>query len=372
MKILANPFVRQWEDTHSDVVSAVERVGQSGWYILGPEVGQFESDLATYAGVQHGIGCASGLDALEIGLRALGVKAGDRVLTTPLSAFATTLAVMRAGATPVFVDVDPSGLLDLDQAEAYFSAHADTRFCLPVHLFGHCLDLERLEAMRDRYELNVVEDCAQAIGAEWKGRRATSVGQVSGTSFYPTKNLGALGDGGAMLTNQGDLAEVGRSMRDYGQTTKYEHVRYGMNSRLDELHAAVMRTSTLPRLAGWTERRRTIARRYQSGLDHPDVRVVPKPVGSESVWHLFPVLVTAERRDGFMAHLTAAGVQAGIHYPKLIPEQGALEGYGNFHVEGALPMARRFAREEVSLPASPYLRDDEIDAVIAAVNAWKP
>src|SRR6266581_6477192 len=206
-----NDFRAQWKAVGTDVLAAVDRVGASGWYILGREVERFESALASVWGLPHAIGVGNGLDAIEIGLRCLGIRQGDRVLTTPLSAFATTLAVMRCGGVPVFVDTDASGLLDLDRCRDLLLRDRQIRFLVPVHLYGHCADLERLEALRDEFRLGIVEDCAQAIGARFKGRGVGTVGQVAAVSFYPTKNLGALGDGGAVLTADEAIARRARA-----------------------------------------------------------------------------------------------------------------------------------------------------------------
>jgi dTDP-3-amino-3,4,6-trideoxy-alpha-D-glucose transaminase len=369
--IPANPFDRQWAAIGPDVMQAVERVGASGRYVLGQEVESFERAFAAHSGVAHAVGCGSGLDAIEIGLRALGLAPGDRVLTTPLSAFATSLAILRAGGVPCFVDVDDSGLLDLDEAEKRLAQDSAIRFLVPVHLFGHALDLERLTELRDRFELRIVEDAAQAALARSGGRAVGSVGQAAAVSFYPTKNLGALGDGGCVLTDDRRIADDCRAIRDYGQSTKYVHDRLGMNSRLDELHAAVLSSAMLPRLSDWTTRRREIAARYVRGLAGAPVDVPPIPERSESVWHLFPVLVREGDRDDLLEHLGSNGVQAGIHYPRLISEQPALPVRPDRGV-GSLANARRFRANEVSLPIHPYLRDDEIDRVVALVREWKP
>jgi dTDP-3-amino-3,4,6-trideoxy-alpha-D-glucose transaminase len=364
-------FQRQWADTSEAVLSAVRKVGESGWYVLGREVSTFEERLAESLERRHVIGCASGLDAIEIALRALGIAPGQKVLTTPLSAFATALAVVRAGALPVFVDVDASGLIDLDLAEREFERDPDLRFFLPVHLYGQCLDLQRLEALQSRFGLRLVEDCAQAVCARSAGRVAGSVGQISATSFYPTKNLGALGDGGALFTSDDELARAARALRDYGQSAKYVHDALGLNSRLDELQAAILTHAYLPRLSAWTDRRRAIAARYREDLQNPLVEVLPAPANSESVWHLFPVLVPAAQRGAFLNYLKSAGILGSVHYPELINEQKALANVP-FEVRGELLQARAITQREVSLPIHPYLTDLEVARVIASVNAWRP
>ncbi|HTY79199.1 MAG TPA: DegT/DnrJ/EryC1/StrS family aminotransferase [Gemmatimonadales bacterium] len=365
-----NDFRAQWSVVRADVLAAAERVGASGRYILGPEVERFESALASTWGTAHAVGVGNGLDAIEIGLRALGIRPGDSVLTSPLSAFATTLAVMRCGGVPVFVDTDASGLLDLERCRELLSRDATIRFLVPVHLYGHCLDLERLEALRAEFDLRIVEDCAQAIGARFRGRAGGTVGQVAAVSFYPTKNLGALGDGGAVLTADSTLAGHARALRHYGQSATYVHDEAGLNSRLDELHAAVLCDAFLPRLAEWTARRAAIAARYRSGIRACAIRPVMVPDGSESVWHLFPVLCRPMHRDAFRAQLLRAGVSTGLHYPRLIPEQAALHDYGPYEVHGPLENARTLAEGEVSLPMHPFLTDESVDRVVAAVRAW--
>ncbi len=369
--ILLNNFKKQWEDIGPDVEAAVRRVGESGWYVLGSEVSGFEQALAGAWGLSHAVGVANGLDAIEIGLRALGLQPGEKVLTTPLSAFATTLAILRAGGVPVFVDTDAHGLLDLNQAEEVL-ASGKIRFMVPVHLYGHSMSLDRLDALKAKYGLRIVEDCAQAIGARWNGCPVGTVGQVAATSFYPTKNLGAMGDGGALLTDDAGLYEKARCLRDYGQTEKYVHGELGLNSRLDELQAALLRSAMLPRLPEWTARRREIAARYRAEIANEAIDLPEAPTGSESVWHLFPILARDER-DGLMAHLKAQDVLSAVHYPRLIPDQPALRSGGETpRVLGSLENARRFADFELSLPIHPYLTGEEIDRVIAACNSWKP
>jgi dTDP-3-amino-3,4,6-trideoxy-alpha-D-glucose transaminase len=368
--ILANDFRTQWAQLRGRILAAVERVGESGHLILGPEVRAFEAELARSWGLPLCVGCASGLDALEIALRCAGLKPGEAVLTTPLSAFATTLAVIRAGGAPCFVDVDAAGQLDLELAERVLESHPEIRFLVPVHLFGHALELRGLEELRDRFELRIVEDCAQAVGAKSRGAPVGSVGDLCATSFYPTKNLGCMGDGGAILTGSEELAARARCLRDYGQTTKYEHLHLGLNSRLDELQAAILRDGLLPRLEAFTGRRREIAQRYRAGIRNPNLEVPPAPAGSESVWHLFPVLVRGDR-SSFQAHLGSDGIGSGVHYPRLIPDQGALRGMDAARLLSPLSRAREFALREVSLPIHPFLTECEVERVVVSCNSWR-
>lgn len=364
-------FNAAWEQSREAYLAAVDRVGRSGWLILGSEVSTFEADLARFWGLEHAVGVASGLDALEIAFRALGARPGDRFLTTPLSAFATTLAILRVGGVPVFADVDASGLLDLDAAERVVAATGPVRFVVPVHLFGHACSLSRLQAFCLRHDAQLVEDCAQAIGARSEGHAVGTAGRVCATSFYPTKNLGAFGDGGALLTNSVTLRDEARALRDYGQTDKYVHTRLGMNSRLDELQAALLRSVQLPLLSAQTDRRRAIAARYLAGLSHPRLTIPPVPAGSDSVWHLFPVLVAGDR-ERFRAHLKSQGVATGLHYPLLIPHQQAMQEAGHaLAPAGAFPNAERFASDEVSLPLHPFMSEAECEHVVASCNSWE-
>jgi dTDP-4-amino-4,6-dideoxygalactose transaminase len=367
--VLANDFRRQWEDLRADCLTALDTVGRSGWYVLGEEVREFEKSLADWWGVGYSVGVASGLDAIEIGLRVLDCGAGDRVLTTPLTAFATTLAILKLGAVPVFVDVDERGLIDLERCRELLESRRDIRYFVPVHLYGHSLDLDALRELRESYGIKIVEDCAQSIGASFGGRPTGSAGDIAATSFYPTKNLGAMGDGGALLSNDAALRAQALALRDYGQSGKYRHELVGYNSRLDELQAAFLRRVSLPRLEGWTQRRREIARIYLEQIRHPEVKLAGAPEGSVSSWHLFPVWVKPEKREGFLNHLKAAGIGAGIHYPVTVGDQPALSGVP--HEFGDCSRARYLAATEVSLPIHPYLSPGEVDRVVKAVESWK-
>jgi len=368
-KILANDFRRQWQEIGGAVAAAVERTGASGWYILGPEVREFERALAAAWPVPFVVGTGNGLDALEIALRVLGCRRGDKVLTTPLSAFATTLAIVRAGGIPVFVDCDDRGLVRLDLAERVLERDPAIRFFVPVHLYGFPLDLDHLDHLRRRFGAYVVEDCAQSVLATWRGRATGSSGQMAATSFYPTKNLGALGDGGAVLTADPALAAEAAALRDYGQTAKYRHTRLGMNSRLDELHAAILREAILPRLADWTSRRRSIGAFYDQAIQNPAIRVPAPPAGADACRHLYPVFVEPEAKPRFIEHLRARGIAAGEHYPLCIFEQEAL-GEAPFEFGSPCDNALRLTRSEVSLPMHPFLTREETSAVAEACNTW--
>lgn len=371
--ILPNNFGLQWDAIRESVIDATERVGRSGRLILGTEVESFERELSNYWGISFAVGCANGLDAIEIGLRSLEIKPGQKVLTTPLSAFATTLAIFRSGGVPVFCDTDLSGLIDLELVEDVLESDPEIKFLVPVHLFGHALDLRELDRLNKQFELKIVEDCAQSIGSRSFGKPTGSIGHVAATSFYPTKNLGCYGDGGALLTNGELISERARSIRDYGQTEKYLHSLMGLNSRLDELQAAILRTALLPRLDLWTQKRRSIANRYLKELSHPEIVALPLPEGSDSCWHLFPIRVLSDR-NSFQVWLSKKGVYTGIHYPTLINEQPIFKNgiaSNQYEIKTSLVQAKLITQQEVSLPIHPFLTDSEVSQVIEACNSWR-
>ncbi len=361
--VAANDFARQWREIRADALAAVDRVGHSGWLVLGEEVRAFELELAAWWGVPHAVGVASGLDALEIALRCADLPQGARVITTPLTAFATTLAIVRAGAEPVWCDVDESGGLDLDQVDATLRADRSVRAVMPVHLYGHPIDPAGLERLAAEHDVVVIEDCAQSAGTERGGKPTGLAGIAAGTSLYPTKNLGAMGDGGVLLTSDEAVAERARRLRNYGQGAQYEHVELGLNSRLDELHAAILRSAMLPRLDRWLSRRTEIASRYIEALRESRLRPVVAADG-HSAHHLFPVQVLDLDPGAVREQIVQWGVAVGRHYPTVCPDQPAVQGIGT--VVGDLAIARRLAERELSLPIHPYLEDHEIEAVIEA------
>jgi dTDP-4-amino-4,6-dideoxygalactose transaminase len=362
--ILQNDFKRQWAEIGPAAMAAVERVGASGRYILGPEVERFEQALAGMWGLEQAVGVANGMDAIEIALRALDLQPGQKVLTTPFSAFATTLAILRAGGVPVFVDVDDNGNIDFEQCREVFSRDGSIRFFVPVHLYGSPLDLQKLAGLKQDFDLAIVEDCAQAIGAKHGGQNVGTVGQAAATSFYPTKNLGAFGDGGALLTNDPATASRARAFRNYGQSDRYLHDELGLNSRLDELHAAVLSDALLPNLERWTEARRQIAARYLSELQ--PIRTIKPAPSAEPVWHLFPIFVDAAERDNTRERLLGCGIASGVHYPRVIPEQPAMQLSVSYEVAVEPANARRLAASEISLPIHPFLGEDEVQMVITS------
>lgn len=363
MTIAANDFRREPEELLQAELAAVERVLRSGWWILGAEVEAFEQAWALHCGSSNAVGVANGLDAIEIGLRALGVGPGDEVITTPVTAYATTLAIQRCGAVPVFADIDPStGCLAADSVASCISA--STRAVLPVHLYGRAADLDALVDVCDAHGLALIEDCAQAHGARHRGRPVGSVGRCAAWSFYPTKNLGAIGDAGALTTADAEVAKAARCLRNYGQSDRYHHDLAGMNSRLDELQAALLRVR-LPWLDAWTSRRREIAARYRRGIDHPLLEPLSEEPDPDSHVHHLYVLRTPDR-DGVRSLLQQRGVSTLIHYPLPCTQQKALAEHRI--APGGIPHALEHCRTCFSLPIHPFLRDDEVSRVIDACN----
>jgi dTDP-3-amino-3,4,6-trideoxy-alpha-D-glucose transaminase len=346
----------------ADVRAAIERVVQRGWFVLGPEVEAFEAEFAQACGARYAVGVGTGTDAIALALRALGIGSGDEVITSPLSAAYSALAILMAGARPVFVDIDPVRLT-IDPARIEAAIGPRTRAILPVHLYGQPAAMQEIEQIAARHNLAVVEDCCQAHLATERGRPVGTIGAAGAFSFYPTKNLAALGDGGAIVTGDAALAAHLRRLRNGGQTDRYHHAEAGINSRLDEIQAAILR-ARLPRLAGWTARRRALAARYRSAIvPSPTTGVaVPPEMDPGHVYHLFVVLAAA--RSDVQARLAAAGVETLIHYPVPIPRQPALASSD----PADCPNAARACDEVLSLPLHPALADETVDAVAAALK----
>jgi dTDP-4-amino-4,6-dideoxygalactose transaminase len=347
----------------ADIRVGIDRVITRGWFILGPELDAFETEFAAAAGAAYAVGVGTGTDAIALTLRALDIGPGDEVITTPLSAAYSALAIMMAGATPVFADLDPDRLT-LDPARVEGVITNRTAAILPVHLYGQPADMTPLLAIAARHHLAIVEDACQAHLATSEGRPVGTMGVAGAFSFYPTKNLGALGDAGAIVTNDSALAARLKRLRNGGQTTRYHHEEFGVNSRLDEMQAAILR-ARLTRLAGWTTRRRALAARYRAALAGAPVTVPPE-CDPGHVYHLFPVRST--KRDAFQAHMKAAGIETLIHYPVAIPRQSAM----NAVPAAACPIAEHVCGEVVSLPLHPALSDATVDRVATVVHAFRP
>jgi dTDP-4-amino-4,6-dideoxygalactose transaminase len=349
-------------DDATDIRGAIDRVLASGWFVLGPEVEAFEDEFAAASDAARAVGVGNGTDAIALALRALGIGAGDEVITSALSAAYTALAIMMVGARPVFADIDPVRLT-VDPNRIADAIGPRTRAIVPVHLYGQPADMSVIAAIAVRHNLVVVEDCCQAHLATCSGTAIGTIGAAGAFSFYPTKNLGALGDGGAVVTNDVAVADAIKRLRNGGQTDRYNHRDAGINSRLDEMQAAILR-ARLPRLRAWTDRRRALAARYCSRLIRTNVDV-PVPQDPGHVYHLFPVRSRARRE--LQAHLTAAGVETLIHYPVPIPRQPAVASAN----PAQCPVADRVCDEVLSLPLHPALRDDDVDRVADAVNRFE-
>lgn len=364
--IQMNDFKRDGDALVQAQLQATERVLRSGWYVLGGEVKAFEQEWASWLGASYAVGVGNGMDALEISLRALGIGPGDEVITTPMTAFATVLAVLRVGATPVLADIDPdTAIMDPRSVESCMNPR--TKAVLLVHLYGLAGPVEVLSKLCVDRGIHLIEDCAQAHGAKVEGRSVGKWGVCAGWSFYPTKNLGCIGDGGALTMESPEIAEQARKIRNYGQSVRYEHPIIGLNSRLDELQAAILR-ERLRLLDSWIVRRREIAKEYAGGIHNERVRVLPLPANPERhAHHLF--VVTTPERASLQAHLKNNGVESLFHYPIPVHYQEACHGIG-IAPEG-LPVAERHAKECLSLPIHPMLDPREVQQVVDAVNSWK-
>jgi dTDP-4-amino-4,6-dideoxygalactose transaminase len=343
--------------------AAIDRVVTGGWFILGPEVETFEMEFAAASRVPHAVGVGTGTDAIALILRALGIGPGDEVITAPLSAAFSALAVMMTGARPVFADIDPERLtLDPRRVEAAISKR--TRALMPIHLYGQAADMRPLEAIAEKHHLALIEDAAQAHLGTADDRPIGTIGIAAATSFYPTKNLGALGDGGAVLTRDTQLAERIKRLRNGGQSSRYHHDEPGVNSRLDEVQAAILR-ARLPFLEKWTEKRRLIAARYRLELAKSALHL-PQEFDAGHVYHLFPVLTG--NRDAFQAYMRDRGIETLIHYPVPIPRQPALASAN----PAKCPVADKVCSQVVSLPIYPALADSAVKAIVEAAAAFRP
>lgn len=347
------------ESLWDELNTALKRVLRSAQFILGPEVRAFEEEVAAYLGVRHTIGVNSGTDALIIGLRALGIGPGDEVITTPFSFFATAESISNIGAKPVFVDIKASFNLDPELIEAAITAR--TKAIMPVHLFGRPCEMEALMAIANRHGLKVIEDCAQSFGARYRGRQTGAIGDLGAFSFFPSKNLGAYGDGGLITTNDDAVAELARMLRAHGSKKKYHNELLGYNSRLDSLQAAILRVK-LPHIDAWNEQRREVAQRYNALLaDLPGV-ITPE-ITDGHVFHQYTIRLSA-KRDEVQAGLERQGVSTMVYYP--IP-QDRLPVYNGQYP--ANPVSDKLASEVLSLPIWPSLSAELQARVSAALRA---
>ena len=349
-----------------EIDAAIHDALSSGRYILGPRVATFETKFAQWIGVGHGLGVANGTDALELALRALGIGPGDAVVTTSMSAVATAVAIRKTGAIPLFADVDEEhGLIDPTKVDVLFDAHAKSiRAIVPVHLYGRCVDMTALMRIAHHHNVHVVEDCAQAHGARWGSRAAGTFGAFGTFSFYPTKNLGAIGDGGALVTDDAGLRERACLLREYGWKQRYISDIEGGNSRLDELQAAILEVK-LARLEADNAARRAIAVTYREGISHPAVKVF-RGDDSGHVYHQF--VVNTHARDVLQAHLSAHGIGSLVHYPAAIHQQPAYSDKA--YAPLPLPNTERWSATVLSLPMYPQMSESDTVRVVDAINAW--
>jgi dTDP-3-amino-2,3,6-trideoxy-4-keto-D-glucose/dTDP-3-amino-3,4,6-trideoxy-alpha-D-glucose/dTDP-2,6-dideoxy-D-kanosamine transaminase len=361
---MLNDLARHTLNLREPLLAAVTRVCDRGWFILGPELDAFEREFAEYCGVAHAVGVASGTDAIELALRALNVTAGDEVIVAANAGMYSTTALRAINAMPVFADVEEDHL-NLDPAAVEAAITPKVRALVVTHLYGRMADMRSLRAIADRHGIALIEDCAQAHGARIDGRRAGAWGDAASFSFYPTKNLGALGDGGLVMCRDAAVAARVRRLRQYGWQNKYVAIEGpARNSRLDEIQAAILRAK-LPLLEGWNKRRRAIAAAYAAvahpALRHPDVS------GDDYVAHLY--VVRSAARDSLKRHLAALNIVSDIHYPLLDTQQPALKG---LVAPTPLPVSEKATQQVLSLPCYPELTDSEVQRVCAALASWNP
>ena len=361
-------LVPQFNAMSAEIMATVEKVFTEQKFILGDEVSELEREIANYCDARHAIGCNSGTDALIIALQALDIGEGDEVITTPFSFFATASSICRAGATPVFVDIDPE-TFNLDPRAVEEAITPRTRAIMPVHLFGQCCDMDALWRIAQKYELEIVEDACQAIGAEFQGRRTGVLGSVGCFSFFPTKNLGGAGDGGMMTTDDPDLAQRLKCLRVHGDVGQYEHIEVGMNSRLDSLQAAVLRVK-LKRLDDWSEARQRNADQYAEMFRREgilDTIVLPK-IGPNRrhVFNQYCIRVRQGHRDQMMQQLKARKIGCAVYYPKPLHLQKCFKSLG--YRPGQFPEAEAASRDILALPSYPELPANHQVRIVAAVS----
>lgn len=363
MKVLFSDFQLQHEKRRKKYHQALDNVLDAGWLILGKQVATFEKNFANYCGSKHALGVANGLEALQIALLALELKPGDEVITTPISAMATTLAIMSLGAVPIFVDVDESGLIDVEKIPAAITSKA--KGIIPVHLYGNPVNMTALMKVARAHKLFVIEDAAQAHGATWNSKKLGTIGDIGCFSFYPTKNVGALGDAGAIVTNSTKLSKACATIRDYGQKSKYVHVRYGLNSRLDELQAAFLQ-SILSDLDSENVARKKVANFFIKELAENDqVRVIQPYTGQQGNWHL--CVLRTKKRNALLKYLAERGIQALVHYPLALPDQPLFE---KKYASLKIPQARQLVKEVISIPCNPHITLKQAEFVVKTINEF--
>jgi len=354
-------LMKQYRDIEGEILKEVKDVLESGQYILGPKVRSFEEEIASYHNVRNAIGVASGTDALNLALKALDIGEGDEVITTPFTFFATIEAIIYQGAKPVFVDIEPDTLnIDVEMVEA--SITPKTKAILPVHIFGHPVNMNSLIEIADAHGIAVVEDCAQAFGAEIKGRKVGTFGSCGCFSFYPSKNLGGYGDGGLVITDDDEVAERIRMIRNHGSSGGYIHKKIGLNSRLDELQAAILRVK-LKKIDHYNELRRQRAKYYYERLSH----LVTCPVEKEGYYHVYhQYTIRTPLRDKLRENLNTKGISSVVYYPVPLHLQDALRFLG-YH-SGDFPVAEQISKEVLSLPIYPELPEDTQEMICHVIE----
>lgn len=354
----------QYQSIKGEIDAAVYATLESGQFILGPAVAKFEESVAAYLGVEHAIGLASGTDALVLALRALDIGAGDEVVIPAYTFFATAGTVMSVGATPVFVDIDPISY-QIDVAQIQNRISSKTKAIIPVHLYGHPADMDPVLELARVHGLKVIEDNAQAFGSTYRGRKTGSIGDIGCLSFFPTKNLGAYGDGGMVVTNDAALAERMRMLRTHGWKRKYYSEEVGYNSRLDAMQAAILQAK-LPHVDGWNAKRREIARRYGDQLAGSGVTIPTECEWARHVFHLY--VIRSRKRDELQAFLKQFGIASEVYYP--VPPHLSAACHSLGYKEGHFPHAEQASRESLALPLYPELTRAQQDEVIARVVAF--
>lgn len=364
MKVPMLDLSEQYQGLRSEILDVLDQVMSSSQFILGSNVKKLEQDVAEFSNVAHADGCANGSDAIHIALQALGVGPGDEVITTPFTFFATGGAIVRAGATPVYVDIDPV-TFNIDPAKVEEAITDKTKAILPVHLYGQMANMEKLAEIAKKHNLFIVEDAAQAIGAKQNGKSVGELGDAATYSFFPTKNLGAYGDAGMIVTNNEDTAEKMRVIRVHGSKPKYYHHVLGYNSRLDEMQAAILNVK-FPHLPEWGELRRERAAEYTRLLQEKVGGHVQVPVEAEGNYHVFhQYTIRAEKRDELQAYLKEQGVATMIYYPLPLHVQPVFKNLG--YKEGDLPLSEKAANEALSLPMFPELKQEQQEYVVSKI-----
>ena len=362
MILCSNPKA-QYLSYKSEIDAAISMVLDSGWYILGNEVQLFEEEFASYIGVAHGIGVGSGTEALHLALSACGIGRGDEVITVSHTAVATVAAIELAGATPVLVDIDPD-FYTIDPEKIKSAITSRTKAIIPVHIYGHPADMDPIVEIAEKHNLKVIEDCAQAHGAKYKEKRVGSIGNMGCFSFYPTKNLGALGDGGMVVTNNEKLAEKAKLLREYGWAERYVSHFAGWNTRLDEIQAAILRVK-LKHLDEDNSKRMCVAEIYNTKLSDTDLILPKQRENSKHVYHLY--VIRSPKRDEFLAFLKKEGVCVSIHYPMPVHLQPA---YRHLQARDKLPETEKVAKEIISLPLYPELSESEVKFIHESIREF--